>query len=77
MKKAFENIAEKTKIVNSKSPVRTTHYYIRFLPKDWKEYDLLKSDSLLKIYDIPLDYEIAIHGNKFHDPAICDSCPTW
>lgn len=79
MKKAFANVSAKTegKVMESKSTVRTTHYYMRFLPKDWKEYDLLKADTTLKLYDIPLDYEIALHGNKYQDPTLCDTCPTW
>ena len=79
MQKAFETISSKTnsKVSSSKSPVRTTHHYVRFLPKDWKEYDALKADTSLILYDTPLDYEILLHGNKYHDASVCDTCPTW
>ena len=59
------------------SPVRLTHYYVRFLPADWTEYDKLKSDSTLNLYDIPLDYSIELHGNSYHDPSIPLDKPTW
>lgn len=31
----------------------TTHLYVRFLPKNEKELDLIKRDTLLDIYDYP------------------------
>ncbi|MCY7357278.1 MAG: hypothetical protein LH609_07360 [Rudanella sp.] len=77
MNKAFVNVTKKLKNKIPKSPVRTTHYYVRFLPKDWKQYDLLKRDTTIRLSDIPLDYEVAVHGNKYHDKTLCDTCPTW
>ena len=79
MKKAFSNLVKKTKgrVPESKSTVRTTHYYVRFLPQNEKEYDLLKADTTIRLSEIPLDYEIEVHGNKYHDKAVCDICPTW
>lgn len=77
MTKAFANVTKKLKNKTLNSPVRTTHYYVRFLPKDWKQYDLLKRDTTIRLSDIPLDYEVAVHGNKYHDKAVCDTCPTW
>lgn len=79
MEKAFTIISEKIKSkgLNFRDPVRVTHHYVRFLPKDWKEYDALKADTSLKLYDIPLDYEIRLHGNKYRDISVCDTCPTW
>jgi len=59
------------------SPVRPTHLYLRFQPKDWAEYDLLKSDTTLKLYQIPLDYEIETYGNTYQDPTIPQGNPTW
>jgi hypothetical protein len=79
MKKAYANVSAKTdgKVRKDQSPVRSTHYYVRFLPKDWKQYNLLKADTSLKLYDIPLDYEVVLHGNKYKDPSVCSECPTW
>ncbi|GAL83937.1 hypothetical protein Belba_2963 [Sporocytophaga myxococcoides] len=79
MKIAFSNIASSSnsKISSDDSPVRLTHLYLRFLPKDWAEYDLLKSDTTLKLYQIPLDYEIQTYGNSYQDPDIPEGNPTW
>lgn len=57
--------------------MRVTHLYVRFLPKDWSEYDQLQNDTTLKLYDIPLDHEVALHGNTYHDPSIPEDKPTW
>lgn len=59
------------------SPVRVTNLYLRFLPKDWAEYDILKSDTTLKLYQVPLDREIENFGNTYHDPSVPAGRPTW
>lgn len=76
---AYNNIVSNStaRINSGTSPVRVTHYYVRFLPKDWDEYTVLKSDTLLKLYQIPLDYEIATFGNTYQDPTIPEGNPTW
>lgn len=76
---AYNNIVSNStaRINSGPSPVRVTHYYVRFLPKDWDEYTVLKSDTLLKLYQIPLDYEIETFGNTYQDPTIPEGNPTW
>ncbi|MBO9699804.1 MAG: hypothetical protein J7604_06305 [Sporocytophaga sp.] len=48
MRLAFSNVASSSnsRISLDDSPVRTTHLYLRFLPKNSAEYDLLKSEAL-------------------------------
>ncbi|MBC7450144.1 MAG: hypothetical protein H7259_01500 [Cytophagales bacterium] len=79
MRTAYNNVSsdnnERTN--TDESPVRVTHLYLRFLPKDWAEYDVLKSDTTLKLYQIPLDYEIKTYGNVYQDPSIPEGSPTW
>ncbi len=79
MNMAYSNItnAPNARITSDSSPVRVTHLYLRFLPKDWTEYDVLKSDTTLKLYQIPLDYEITTFGNTYQDPSIAEGSPTW
>ena len=57
MKKALESL--KTQKGNDYSAARiyATHYYIKFTPRDEREYDILKTDSLLDLYKYPLDIE--------------------
>lgn len=57
--------------------IRETHYYVKFKPKSWDEYDDLKEDTTLELSDIPYDYEIIQNGNYYHDPSITDSLPTY
>lgn len=56
-------------------PVPATHYYMRFLPKNRKEYDILEREYTL--LDHPLDYEIVRDGDWYHDPEIPDGQITW
>lgn len=51
--------------------------YLRFLPKTEAEWDILKSDSTLILYDFPLNYEIEEGGVFHHDPSLPDSTITW
>lgn len=57
--------------------IETTHLYVRFLPKNEEELDLLKQDTLLHFYDYPLDYEITSPGIYYHDPTLPDTVITW
>lgn len=78
MRKAYSELAKKGSLRTIEdSPVRTTHYYVRFIPKTWEEYDSLLADSTLILYQIPLDYEILEAGNTYHDPSIPENSPTW
>lgn len=79
MNKAYSNIVSSSsaRTTSDSSPVHVTHLYLRFLPKDWQEYDLLKSDTVLKLYQIPLDYEITTFGNTYQDASIPEGSPTW
>lgn len=51
--------------------------YLRFLPKDEAEWDLLKTDTSFVLYDFPLDYEIEVYGTYYHDPELPDTSITW
>lgn len=56
--------------------VRTTDYYVRFLPSGEDQYnELVKSG--IKLIDHPLDYEIIREGDWYHDPGIPEGEFTW
>ncbi len=57
--------------------IETTHLYVRFLPRSEEELSILKKDTLLDIFDYPLDYEIEEEGIYYHDPSLPDSVITW
>lgn len=54
--------------------VETTNLYVRFLPADESEMDLL---SGLELTDHPLDYAIAKEGDWYHDPSLSSDEITW
>ena len=56
--------------------VEPTDYYVRFLPSDKAECDYLESLGL-ELVDHPLDYEIAVDGDWYHDPEVPDGNVTW
>ena len=56
--------------------LKTTDLYVRFLPADDAEYDLLTSLGL-ELVDHPMDYDIAVEGDWYHDPEIPEGNVTW
>lgn len=54
--------------------VDPTHLYVRFLPVDQDDFDLI---SDLDLSDHPLDYEILEDGDYYHDPLIDQDRITW
>ena len=60
----------------SRNEIETTHLYVRFLPGNETEFDLLASAGL-DLVDYPLDYEILVDGDYYHDPSIEEDNITW
>lgn len=56
--------------------LRTTNLYVRFLPADEQEYDALTASGVL-LLDHPLDYDILVDGDWYHDPQVPDGNITW
>lgn len=56
--------------------VSTTDLYVRFLPKDETELEVLENAGL-RLTDHPLDYEIVEEGDWYHDPEVPDDMMTW
>lgn len=57
--------------------IRATHYYVKFKPTNEDQYETLAADTNLTLYDYPLDYQITQNGNRYHDPSLPDSVPTY
>lgn len=53
-----------------------TDYYVRFLPTDDTQFELLCSLGLVLI-DHPLDYRIVREGDYYHDPSVPEEDITW
>lgn len=56
--------------------VKTTDLYVRFLPADESEYESLVASGL-HLTDHPLDYDILVEGDWYHDPEIAEGNVTW
>lgn len=76
MRRAWDSLKVKSK-VSKDGEIETTHLYLRFIPKTEDELAILKADSTLVLYDIPLDYDIAESGDFYHDPEIPEEQPTF
>ena len=56
--------------------LQSTDLYVRFLPIDEQEYDELVAAGL-ELVDHPLDYEIRVEGDWYHDPQVAEDDMTW
>lgn len=56
--------------------VSATDLYVRFLPGSQEELDYLESLGV-EMLDHPVDYEILVDGDYYHDPEIPEEEITW
>ncbi|MCK4662900.1 MAG: hypothetical protein KAT68_08550 [Bacteroidales bacterium] len=77
MQIAYDNLKQKRSDFKPEFQVKTSHLYVRFLPRDEKELDLLKQDTTLELFDYPLDYEIEKGGTYYYDPLLPKDQITW
>ncbi len=76
MRKAWESLQLKSKVLKE-GEIQTTHLYVKLKPKDEYELSILKADSTLVLYDVPLDYEMSESGEFYHDPELPVDHPTY
>lgn len=60
----------------ARNPVVTTHRYVRFLPSDDRQLQMLETLGI-ELVDHPLDYEVVKDGDWYHDPTIPEDEVTW
>lgn len=78
MQRAYQNLQqEDSASLSFFGTLKPTHWYIRFAPANFEEYDRLVSDTSLTLFDHPLDYEILEEGDFYHDPSIPTGRPTY
>ncbi len=76
MQQAYSNLQSKDPDFPLMS-ISTNYRYIKFMPQNEYQLDLLKSDSTIILYDIPLDYEILENGTYYQDPSLPDTAVTY
>ena len=73
MQKAWDNLYGEQ---NSKETISASHNYIKFFPRDEDDLSLLHNDTLLELYQYPLDYEIFEGSTTYQDPETPEGTPT-
>ena len=77
MQRAADSLAQRNGMVlRSATQLEATHLYVRFLPKDSAEYELLVGDTLLDPTPYPWDYELT-EGDSYHDPSLPWDAYQW
>ncbi len=75
-----ENIAKALQALYPKKAdrvdVKTTNLYVRFLPENEAEFDKLKG-LITDLMDHPLDFDVLVEGDWYHDPSIEEGKVTW
>ena len=56
--------------------LQSTDLYVRFLPEDKAQCDLMEGMGL-HLVDHPLDYDIVVDGDWYHDPQVPEGDVTW
>jgi hypothetical protein len=70
MQLAYNTLTEQGEFDCRQIKVRPTHYYVKFMPRNLEQYEVLDHDSLLNLSEYPLDYAIIQDGNSYHDPSV-------
>ncbi len=77
MRAAYESLKSSSNQFKSDVNIEATHYYVRFLPKNYEELDLLEQDTNLILFDYPLDRKVKKGGTYYHDQSIPADKVTW
>lgn len=79
MTKAYESLSENGGLKSSDigKVIKPTHLYVRFLPKNREELEILWAEKKLEFFDYPLDYELLNAGTSYRDPSIPEGKPGW
>lgn len=75
MQEAYKRLRPTTKLVGD-SLLTPNYAYIRFLPVDAEDLSYL-CDSMLELYNYPLDYEILGDPTDYFDESVGDNPITW
>jgi hypothetical protein len=80
MEKAYQNLKTfnpSGRVNDEEIEITATHLYIKFKPKNDEEFAILKKDSTLILFSYPLDYQILVRGDYYHDPSVPAGQPTY
>lgn len=70
IRKAYRRLYAADSTSTPKIDIRPTHKYLRFLPKNADELELLRSDTTIEWFPYPLDYIYPEDMSEYHDPEL-------
>jgi len=76
MRKAYRKLYAADSTI-PKMEIQPTHKYLRFLPKNEAEYEILRSDTCIDLFSHPLDYVFTEDMSYYHDPSLPESSITY
>jgi hypothetical protein len=76
MKTALQNLRKQSDGFKELK-IEPNYFYVRVLPTNEEEFNLINSDESVDVFEYPLDYEIKKQGNKYKDKTLGDSNYTW
>jgi hypothetical protein len=80
MRKAYQQLKDESRLKSGmvdEDVIKTSHYYVRFLPKNSLENSILLNDTVLELFTYPLDYEIEGEGVYYENPANLKGSSIW
>jgi hypothetical protein len=76
MEKALQSMKDKKKDIKD-FKIKENYLYVRILPENEEEFNIVNTDKEIDLYEYPLDYKIKKQGNKYKDPTLKNSNYTW
>jgi len=75
MKKAYAALQQEG-LMKAPLDIQATHLYVRFMPKSDAEYEILSKDTLLTLFNHPLDCELT-EGEYYLDSTLKNNNLQW
>jgi hypothetical protein len=74
-----ENMKKAAEHLNADNPqqIKTTHKYIRFLPRNEEEVISLIDNQEIRVFEYPLDRKLTGNTCGYHDKTLSDNQVTW
>ncbi|NOT51976.1 MAG: hypothetical protein HOP10_11950 [Chitinophagaceae bacterium] len=77
MQNAYSSLSSGGILPPTSITIRPTHYYVKFKPANFDQYEKLCEDSILDLSDLPIEANVLQYGEEYHDPSLPDSVPTF
>lgn len=72
-----KSLTKKESVILVEKGLNTTHYYIKFMPRNEADMSKLKLDSNLILYPFPLHTAVTKYSGSYRDPSVAKGIPTY